>query len=85
MITTTIRRQNDNNLYCANCRIHIPKLKAYCPFCNAIFSNYENILNQLFQDYQNGYLTFDEIYDIINLVNEEDINYDTNPKKYIWN
>ena len=50
---------------CGNCRMEMQHLRAYCPFCSGLFSNYETILGQLFHDYENGYLTLDKIYDIV--------------------
>jgi hypothetical protein len=51
--------------------MRLPHLLYICPFCGGSFSNYQVILNELFHDYEVGYLTYDEICDIINVEKEE--------------
>lgn len=67
-ITTYIVYKN-HKLICGNCRLEMHRLRAFCPFCGGLFANYETVLSDLFRDYENGYLTLDQIYDIINLEN----------------
>ena len=69
--------KKDNRMICGNCRMRLPRLILSCPFCESIFSNYEVVAAQLLHEYENGYLTFEEIHGIIDLENEERLNNDT--------
>lgn len=42
--------QKPNNCICGNCRIVLFKIVPQCPFCGALFSNYENFLIKEYED-----------------------------------
>ena len=65
MNNTYIIKKDNNSLYCGNCRMRLPRLSYFCPFCAGTFSNYTIVLRELFHDYEIGHLTYDEICDII--------------------
>ena len=59
MLTARLLKNASNKYYCSNCRVIQQKLRAECFFCNAIFSNYEEIQLKLYNDKQKG-----DIYEI---------------------
>lgn len=75
MTNTYIVRKN-NKMLCGNCRMQLPRLTYFCPFCEGTFSNYSTVLRELFHDYEVGHLTYDEICDIILSEREEEENDD---------
>ena len=51
MVAKIIEKIN-NKYLCGNCYITLKNIEPYCPFCGAIFSNYEHILIYKFKDEQ---------------------------------
>lgn len=48
MPTKIILKQN--NYYCGNCYMKLSEIQPHCCFCNAIFSNFEEILVKNYED-----------------------------------
>lgn len=42
--------KKNNIFYCSNCRMRQFQIKTNCPFCGNMFSNYEEILIQQFNE-----------------------------------
>lgn len=40
----TIKENSNGEWYCSECRMLVRRLAAYCGFCGAFFSNYEEYL-----------------------------------------
>lgn len=74
--------RKDNKFICSECRM-AGRLRPACNFCNGFFSNYESLLAQIMREYETGYLTFQEFYDIIDLEKEKESSDDTDSQKYI--
>ena len=53
-MATLKRTQTPNNkftpYYCSECRMRQQELRPYCEFCGETFSNYENILIEMYED-----------------------------------
>ena len=64
MITSYIVKQNDS-LMCGNCRMRLPRLIFTCPFCGAMFSNYESVMHELYLDFENGKINAEQIEKLI--------------------
>ena len=55
-MVTILKKNNNNAYYCANCRM-IPTMDTQlCPFCGAIFSNYEEVQKELWDEIFNEIL-----------------------------
>lgn len=57
--------KNNSGYICSNCRMRQPSVTEVCHFCSTPFSNFEDIILELYND-----LTYGEISDIINTESE---------------
>ena len=47
---TTLKRKIDGHFYCNNCKMGQYKLRPSCFYCGFTFSNYEDIVIQLYEE-----------------------------------
>lgn len=57
-MVTILKRNNSDAYYCANCRMIPPIDTELCPFCGAIFSNYEEVQKELWDEVFNDTINF---------------------------
>ena len=49
-MVTKLKRRIDGSCYCANCRMQQRDIEATCFYCGRIFSNYEEVLEEIYHE-----------------------------------